>query len=432
MDDFRTRSSGNLLAKPSYRIRTFSGPCPLTWQPWGSPTLGNQGLGVYKSMRDKVIPGFTKLKASGQRLPLNEMTATTISSISTGSSNLMFTSTVIACLPSTKSQAEAEGAVLGATSTGLGNIAVLENHRVQNLIGQVETSCLAKRQAGDANYFETLAEADQAFGLFTSPFQNLERFSRAFITHPDYKRLWKLRSWKSKARLTRRYARELARLASSEWLRFRYGVTPIVNDVKAALKTLQDTYDRGPKDHTARAQGTITAQTSVVGGFSIFGLAYVDTLTVYQHTVSVRAQWTDRYQQTPFDKLGFTFQNVIGLGWELANKSFVWDWFFNVGDLIYANMPRVGVESLGGTRSLWDVRTSNMQATKTTYTEVPPSYTLSGSVSDGLTIARVDKQRVIMDGSTKFVMRDDFRLDDFNRATDAMALAFGALRKIAL
>lgn len=433
MDNFRTRSIGNLSAHPEYRIRTFSGPCPLTWQPWGAPVIGNQGIGDYKSMRDMVVPGFSRLKAKGERLPLNEMTSSRLTNQSVGTSNLMFTSTGIACPPSTRSQAECVGSVLGVLSNGLATVAMLPSERVQNLIGQVETECLANRQKGEANFAESMAELDQAFALFTSPFSNLERFSRQFVRHENYKRLKKLR--RRNVRLTGRLTRrrlllEIAQLASSEWLRFRYGAYPIYADLRAAMKALEETYDMGPKDHTARAKALISTTGTVVGSFSLFGLGYVNTLATHVHTVSVRAAWTDRYQQTPFDKLGLTFGNVMGLSWELARKSFVWDWFFNIGDLIYANKPSVGVESFGGTRSYWDVRNSTLVPTGTFYTETPPTYTLSGSVSDILTAVRIDKQRVIMDGRTTFVMKDDFRLDHWMRATDAASLAFQALREI--
>lgn len=245
-----------------------------------------------------------------------------------------------------------------------------------------------------------------------------------------------IRDFRKSARRRKGYQRvkaqstDIIRFASSEWLRFRYGISPIINDVKAAMKALKQGYDKvEPKLVKVRASGNITRSATSAGSVTL-GICTINYQRALAHQYSCRAVHLDKYKPTIFNTVGLTYHNVVGLAWELTRYSFVVDWFTNVGSVIYANVPRVDLVSAGGTLTALDRQTLFLSPTSTVNNS-PLSYTMSGAYSDNfLSLVETVHRRIPSDTYTPFVVRSDFRLDHFIRATDAFTLAMQALGSI--
>lgn len=425
MDYARTRSQGGfpitqVVAHQSADWTDCSNPAPRYYTYPFDCSLGEQ-----TSFSDYVTPGFHRKVAKGQVF-FKPMFKEKIVRSSLGSSNYT-TVTGPWCSPAMNMTYTQDGPtmiccwLIGALKIGSdvypyswGN--GISDADWSSLTGEVITKCMASRQSGSANFTESLAEMDKTWAMMVDPLVNARKFVRGFSAG----------SGKSKSRMYR--GEKYTSFASSEYLRFRYGIKPLMNDVKAALRAIRTIYDVVPKRYTARANAQMTGTTSQNGTYA-FGHAAGDARFTSTWTHRVSAMWLDSYRRTPWTELGFTFHNVVGVTWELTHFSFVLDWFVNVGDLIYANLPRVGVDALGGSVTHFDDTKNLVEATSTNAT-ITPNISFSGSTSDTAVYQRIQKYRQRNTGETKLVVKSDFRMTNWTRASDAVALLLQQLNRI--
>ena len=377
--------------------------------------------GHIKRIDDTVTPHYWKARKAGF-LPTNPLRITEQDYHVIGFSDMTLTSVADACSgPSEKHITHDYGSLFAddlAPLTLPAKGPTLTSQEMASLLDEVWTNCQSERQKGSANLVESLAEVDKAFKMVGTPLENVVTFLKNFRRNGK-----RLKSYQK----VRADSMELIRFVSTEWLRFRYGIMPLVNDVRAGMKALKKDYKPEPRIFTARAKGSAETS-STLNGRLTYSIYYIDWTRDSYHRYDVKAGIHDRYIANAWNDLGLTFHNVVGVAWELTHYSFVIDWFVNIGDLIYANIPRVGVTQVG--QYLTSESTIVNKWTPTGPTMTSSAYTLSGGVTDQIYL--LDREILRRNGGngTALVVKSNFRFDVFNRCADAAALTEQLLRSI--
>jgi len=331
--------------------------------------------------------------------------------IASGSSSMRFTNTSMYCSPPQQRWEQLDGSLLAYWTSSDANQDVVEIVKIEDLVAEVWTSCLAKRGEGRANYLESLAELDKAFRMVATPLENLTSLIKSLRGSGKRMKGYERVAAGSKAHI---------RFVSAEWLRFRYGVMPIISDVKAALAALERGHSSKPELFTAKSSGSGSGRRTSSGLIpsTSFELNYLKVTYEYRE---VRAYYHERYIKSFWNDLGFNFRNLLGLPWELTRYSFVVDWFGNVGDLIYANIPRVNVQDIGG-QVVVKTEKKTYWLPSTLVNKTPLSWTITGGVSDTVEISSSEYNRYTPTFTSKLVIKNDFKLDQWVRASDAAAV----------
>lgn len=165
--------------------------------------------------------------------------------------------------------------------------------------------------------------------------------------------LFRRRSWdladqlrRERAYATKRgYGNVVAagRLFRDNWLRYRYGIMPLI-------RLMHDAIVVGPRirtrRETARGSGQAVVGSEVVGTYTSSDGTFSETwLVTRSWSVSTRAGILYEYDNFR-NKWGFSLSEVPAALWELTPWSFVVDWFANTGDFIRALTPKVGTSEL--------------------------------------------------------------------------------------
>lgn len=147
----------------------------------------------------------------------------------------------------------------------------------------------------------------------------------------------------------KRDAEKGSKAAADAWLTWRYGIMPIILSIQDLLELLEEQLeDAGDKIRTKRRRKAISCETSRKGtvteaaNYEVKGDATIEAIVYYKRDI----------EESLRGALGFLPENVPGLAWELVSKSFVWDWFFHLGDWIAAVKPKTGISVLGDSVSI--------------------------------------------------------------------------------
>lgn len=427
-DHARNRATGKLTPGVTGTIRKmFPVSCanrteatPIQY--WNTNVRVGEVLTTY----DWVTADFWKRKKRGDII-VNPFFQRRLKLDNPGFSSLRWTSVANICTgPNIKQWFQYEGQLFASLYSDITYLPdysedTLTPERIQSLRTEIWTACMAKRKDGETNLTESIAEVHQAISMLQTPIQNL----RQLIRH--------LRRSGKRASGFKRVSADsgaFIRFAASEYLRFRFGLSPIINDIRAGMKVLKTSYTKEPQIYTSRAKGRAASTSQNNSYFDIAGLFRVNFNVARGHTISVKCGFYDKYTVDPFDDMGLTFHNVCVVPWELIRYSFVVDRFINVGDLLYANAPRMNVQAMGGYISSLEEKTTVISPTS--YTPLAPTvWTISGSLNDYLLNKETVKRRAPNEGGgTGLVIRNNFKFTDWTRLLDHFALTLTALQSI--
>lgn len=183
----------------------------------------------------------------------------------------------------------------------------------------IENKVRSKLRSDYANFAQALAEYRQTADLFSSATRDFVRISRGLLRR-DPSVLLPRSKW-SKA-------------TSGQWLKYQYGVLPLMSDVHGAVNTL---YARTqlPIYQTGRVSSSEYESKQKTMDVRLFnrlaGTALLRSESKCESRIKYRVMFSNEPAST-LSRLGLS--NPAVLAWELIPFSFVVDWFFNIGDCL--------------------------------------------------------------------------------------------------
>lgn len=132
---------------------------------------------------------------------------------------------------------------------------------------------------------------------------------------------------------------------SKDWLEVRYGLRPIYYDVKNIMEALQS---GRPVRTTARGFRTVseTYESSLTHS-GAFGSMNVEIAKKREYSVNIRAgclcEIPSKYLRGYHT---FGMDQALETAWDLTPYSFIIDWFYDVGTILAAATPNIGVNVL--------------------------------------------------------------------------------------
>jgi hypothetical protein len=207
---------------------------------------------------------------------------------------------------------------------------------------------------------------------------------------------------------------------------YRYGITPLMKDIKNILESLDK--EGGKKEVKSRAKDQIHSHGVVTGTTVNPGYASVAWVNQVDDACTIRGMSLDEGHVSFANNLGFTLKGLLILPVQLTSYSFVADWFVNLSSYIQATLPTFGWKHLGNSLTTTRVTANgytlgnltNLAAGTYTHT-VPPQGTCG--------IIRVTKIRTPLTPPA-FVSKSDFKFEKFTRVADAVALVANRLVKV--
>lgn len=279
---------------------------------------------------------------------------------------------------------------------------VISSDDTGRAIAEATTQCLSNRGRSQNNLWETLAEADKAAGtipgIVKSGFKTLSRNKRIF---------------------------DNAKAAGNAWLAWRYGLSPIMQDIAAVVDGIAKKV--GNQRVTARGYTSVTGSlNSVTHGFSAFGSYTYSRTSTTVETLSVRVMSLDEYYVSLLHNIGFTYKGLVTLPWELLPYSFVVDWFANVGDFFGALVPDPTLRQLGTCVVI--ERSQSVVVSTGNYSPISTVTFVSAPSDSGCEVLYRSKSRAPGIGGPSLNIRGDFRLTNAKRAADAISLITQKIR----
>jgi len=263
-----------------------------------------------------------------------------------------------------------------------------------DLMTEASTKVQANRGKSDANLFESLAELNKAAGILPSLLGS------------------------SLKTLTKKGIIEKAQNTGNGYLVYRYGIKPILSDVKAVLEGLKKA--TGKIRETTRGKAAMEKiNTFVRADQNFYGGILYDKNYRTQETVVVRATSLDEYDATLGFNMGFSLKGALGVPWELVPYSFVVDWFATLGDYLNSHLPAIGFDQLC---SGYTIEQSIIENYSISNARAISGYTLTGPLTGNNTRVWNIKTRIPGLPAAGVVIRSNFKLSNLTRSADLVSL----------
>jgi len=370
--------------------------------------------GDYKYMDDWVIPQFHKRSAAGEVF-FNPVRSFTTNVVETKGSNLQIKAKAGFTCPDLR-YAETRYDTVGMLSgrfcghltnyvlnppslLGLPNV----KSEIEALCYEASTSVLSKRGMPDSNLFETFAERAKTVDYIKGKLKQVRMILDTLING--------------------RIKGNAAKREADEYLAFRYGVKPLMNDIENVIKAVRmSTPENNRYSVKATRKGYFEAEEELLTGTTA-----MPGHTRFKRTlsISVRGVSLDEFEWDRTFQAGFSLKGALTLPYQLIPYSFVVDWFTTLGDFLEAYMPTPNIKQLGSSLVVETTETSTYNLLfieDTVYTTVVP-------LTDVLVHVRHEKTRGPL-YSPKLMFKTNFGFDKATRAGDAVALVVQRLLKL--
>lgn len=204
------------------------------------------------------------------------------------------------------------------------------------MVRQLGVEAAAKAQQPSVGLGESFAEGGACLSMMVNPMAGMRKILTSVLT----KRGGGLRNFAD---------------ASSAWLEYRYGWTPLYN-------TIKDAFEQHPivPDAIYNARASDKSENTTVSDLGWYrassSVPWVvrcrrETVTKLVYRFQQYYRITDPALYRGFQVGGTLFQ-VPSLLWELVPLSFAIDWWLGIGDWIYAMTPNPSISILGNTFSI--------------------------------------------------------------------------------
>ncbi len=417
----RIRKDYDIKAVTSYQERTYadcvSQPRWTITGPYVRPMLN----GVSRIMVDWVVPRYKQRRANGEKF-FNSLYKEVVT-VQTDGNSEDFTAIPYACgNPALHAQwriKDNNGGFQDHVPTEVAPNAaghylpritsLVSDQEIERVKRVVSTAVLAKRGTADDDLWESLAEIRKTIEMLNRPLGNLDLLSKRLISSFNRSAL----------------SRELLSEVSSGYLMYRYGIMPLLKDIRTILSSLHK--PGGKTQKTSRAKERLHAQRQDIYARSN-GLLNVGISEMITDTVDIRGMSLDEGFVSFANNLGFSTKGLALLPLQLTSYSFVADWFVNLSDYIQSTIPAFGWNQLGS--CLVTKRTQTSLYVPNGYTNLlPATYTVTSGPNGLIYVTKTTTVREALYPSS-IEMQSDFKFDKFKRAADAAALIAGRFSRL--
>lgn len=435
----RSRSSGSIsnnhLTDFRYATARFGG-CGNALTTQAVAYTVDDPVGELRSMTDVVTKGFRKKSAKGEII-VSPMSSRVISfSEAMYSTRVAYYSKTLQCSGASQFRtlydfpAFAPLAYITPKFQVVNKLwypaSALGQREIENAVFEASTRCQNERGRPPANIWETVAERKQAYALLAQYMTQCKEIA------------FKIGIAAQKGRLPipnkiLRMKGHLLQATAGAWLISRYGLLPLISDIRLLLKQLKESQSEEIR-HTSRGKAIVGRALQSSSSISWDGEMTTTLTDVVTDEVTVRAMSLDEWKMDYLDHLGFGTKGLITLPWELVTLSFVADWFANIGDVIGALVPTPGLKQLGA--CIVTTRTQSLTSTVSGFVPVGSASVVSqGPVTKVGTL--VEKTRVPGLRAPTLVLLNRSKIDpelDKNRLriVDASALIAQRLGRASL